>query len=156
MSRWDNFRRCPHREKNYARDGFYARTRGDEIKSPDLELNVLISMEEVTARVQEAVRKQMSDAEALKARKAAIARIEKESLDSSGLRSDVVSLYGGGEYWLYRYKKYTDVRLVFAPEQQIAFFGGDPDNFTYPRYCLDMALFRRLRERTVRWKASTT
>ena len=129
-------------EKNYARDGFYARTRGEEIKSPDLELNVLISMEEVTARVQEAVRKQMSDAEALKARKAEIARIEKESLDSSGLRSDVVSLYGGGEYWLYRYKKYTDVRLVFAPEQQIAFFGGDADNFTYPRYCLDMALFR--------------
>ena len=128
--------------KNYARDGFYARTRGEEIKSPDLELNVLISMQDVTARVQDAARKQTSEAEALQARKAEIARIEKESLDSSGLRSDVVSLYGGGEYWLYRYKKYTDVRLVFAPEQQIAYFGGDPDNFTYPRYCLDMALFR--------------
>ncbi len=129
-------------EKNYVHDGFYARTRGEEIKSPDLELNVLVSMEDVTARVQGVVTKQMADAEALKARKAEIAKIQKESLDSTGLRSDVVSLYGGGEYWLYRYKKYTDVRLVFAPEQQIAFFGGDADNFTYPRYCLDMALFR--------------
>ena len=76
------------------------------------------------------------------ARRAEIARIEKESQDKTGLRSDVVTLYQGGEYWLYRYKKYTDVRIVFAPEQQAAFFGGDPDNFTYPRYDLDMALFR--------------
>src|SRR6202008_2244578 len=75
-------------------------------------------------------------------RKAAIAEIERESQKKTGLRSDVVTLYQGGEYWLYRYKKYTDVRLVFAPEQPIAFFGGDPDNFTYPRYDLDIALFR--------------
>ena len=79
---------------------------------------------------------------ALKARDAEIAAIEKESKDKTGLRSDVVTLYNGGEYWLYQYKAYTDVRLVFAPEQQAAFFGGDPDNFTYPRYDLDMALFR--------------
>src|SRR6266542_4342927 len=84
----------------------------------------------------------MTDEQALKARKAEIAKIEKESLGSTSLRSDVISLYMGGEYWLYRYKKYTDVRLVFAPERQIAFYGGDPDNFTYPRYDLDMALFR--------------
>src|SRR5205823_12580186 len=76
------------------------------------------------------------------ARRAMIAEIEKESQDKTKLRSDVVTLYQGGEYWLYRYKKYTDVRLVFAPEQQAAFFGGDPDNFTFPRYDLDMALFR--------------
>src|SRR6202008_1515327 len=75
-------------------------------------------------------------------RKAAIAEIERESQKKTGLRSDVVTLYQGGEYWLYRYKKYTDVRLVFAPEQPVAFFGGDPDNFTYPRYDLDVALFR--------------
>ena len=99
-------------------------------------------MEDVTARVQGAAKGIADDAQALKAREAEIAAIEKESKDKTGLRSDVVSLYHGGEYWLYRYKAYTDVRLVFAPEQQAAFFGGDPDNFTYPRYDLDMALFR--------------
>ena len=71
-----------------------------------------------------------------------MAGIEKESLEKTGLRSDVVTLYQGGQYHLYRYKKYTDVRLVFAPEQQAAFFGGDPDNFGYPRYNLDICLFR--------------
>ena len=128
--------------KDYTNDGFYARSEAEEMKCPDLELNVLLSMENVTPRVQGSVKKEMSDKDALQARKAEIAKIEKESLDSTGLRSDVVALYAGGEYWLYRYKKYTDVRLVFAPEQQIAFFGGDPDNFTYPRYDLDAAFFR--------------
>jgi hypothetical protein len=129
-------------EHNFAVGVFYARTEAQELKCPDLELNVLISMENVTARVMAAVKPGMTDTEALKARRAEIAKIEKESLDATGLRSDVVSLYQGSEYWLYRYKKYTDVRLVFAPSQQIAFFGGDPDNFTYPRYDLDFALFR--------------
>jgi Peptidase S46 len=129
-------------QHNYLQEGFYARTAGEELKCPDLELNVLISMENVTARVLGAVQPGMTDAQALKARRAAIAQIEKESLDKTGLRSDVVPLYQDSEYWLYRYKKYTDVRLVFAPSEQIAFFGGDPDNFTYPRYDLDFALFR--------------
>ena len=92
--------------------------------------------------MQSAVTSAMSESDALKARKAEIAKIEKESTEKTGLRSDVITLYQGGEYWLYRYKKYTDIRLVFAPEQQIAFFGGDPDNFTYPRYDIDFALFR--------------
>ncbi len=129
-------------KKNYVDGGFYARSAAEEMKCPDLELNVLISMQNVTRQVQGAVKPGMSDKDALQARKSEIARIDKESLTSTGLRSDVVALYAGGEYWLYRYKKYTDVRLVFAPEQQIAFFGGDPDNFTYPRHDLDMALFR--------------
>lgn len=128
--------------KDYVKEGFYAKTQAEEMRCPDLELNVLISMKDVTERVQGVVKKGMSDKEALEARKAERAKIEKESLDSTGLRSDVISFYQGGEYWLYRYKKYTDIRLVFAPEQQIAFYGGDPDNFTYPRYDLDMALFR--------------
>jgi hypothetical protein len=128
-------------QKDYVTTGFYARTRAEEIKAPDLELNVLISTEDVTARVQGAVKSGMDEKQALDARRGEIARIEKENLDATGLRSDVIALYQGGEYWLYRYKKYTDVRLVFAPEEQIAFFGGDPDNFTYPRYDLDIALF---------------
>jgi hypothetical protein len=129
-------------QHDYASGVFYARTEAQELKCPDLELNILISMENVTARVMAAVKPGMTDTEALKARRAEIAGIQKESLGSTGLRSDVVQLYQGSEYWLYRYKKYTDVRLVFAPSQQIAFFGGDPDNFTYPRYDLDFALFR--------------
>jgi hypothetical protein len=130
------------KEHDYIQDGFYAATPGQEMKSPDLEVNVLVSMENVTARVVAALKTAKTAEEEFAARKAAIAGIERESQQKTGLRSDVVTLYNGGEYWLYRYKKYNDVRLVFAPEQQIAFFGGDPDNFTYPRYDLDMALFR--------------
>ncbi len=129
-------------QHNYIQDGFYATTPEQEMKSPDLEVNVLESMENVTAKVDAAAKGAKDDKEALKARTAAIGAIEKESTDKTSLRSDVVAFYNGGEYWLYRYKKYTDVRLVFAPEQQAAFFGGDPDNFTYPRYDLDMAIFR--------------
>jgi hypothetical protein len=129
-------------EHDYLRDGFYAAAEAQEMKSPDLEVNVLMSLENVTARVAEAVKGAKTTEAESAARRAAIAAIERESLDKTGLRSDVVTLYQGGEYWLYRYKKYTDVRLVFAPEQQTAFYGGDPDNFTYPRYDLDMALFR--------------
>ncbi len=127
---------------DYVKKGFYAQKPEDEIKCPDLEVNVLVSMEDVTKRVLTAVKPGMSDEEALKARKAERARIEKESMDKTGLRSDVVKLYHGGEYWLYRYQKYTDVRLVMAPERQAAYFGGDWDNFTYPRYDLDFAFFR--------------
>ena len=129
-------------EHDYLRDGFYAATPDAEMKSADLEVNVLVGMEDVTARVQGAAKGISDEAKALKAREAEVAAITKESKDKTGLRSDVVSFYQGGEYWLYTYKAYTDVRLVFAAEQQAAFFGGDPDNFTYPRYDLDMALFR--------------
>ena len=129
-------------EHDYVKNGFYAATPEQEMKSPDLEVNVLMSMEDVTPAVLAALKGAKTPEEEFAKRKAEIAKIERESLDKTGLRSDVVTLYQGGEYWLYRYKKYTDVRLVFAPEDQAAFFGGDPDNFTYPRYDLDMALFR--------------
>jgi len=129
-------------QKNYVQDGFRARNQAEELKCPDLELNVLVSMENVTTRVQGAVKAGMTEKQALDARRAESSRIQKESQDATKLRSDIVSLYSGGEYWLYRYRKYTDVRLVFAPEQQSAFFGGDPDNFTFPRYDMDFALVR--------------
>ncbi|HEY7543979.1 MAG TPA: S46 family peptidase [Blastocatellia bacterium] len=129
-------------EKDYLKEGFYARTRAEEIKSPDLELNVLVSIEDVTDRINAAVKQEMSPADAAAARRAEIAAIEKESRAATHLRSDVVTLYQGGRYNLYRYKAYTDVRLVFAPELDAAFFGGDPDNFNFPRFDLDMAFFR--------------
>ena len=127
---------------DYVKDGFYAATPDQEMKSPDLEVNVLVGMDNVTDRVNAAVKGAKNTEEEFAKRKGVIADIERESTEKTGLRSDVVTLYSGGEYWLYRYKKYTDVRLVFAVEQQTAFYGGDPDNFTYPRYDLDMALFR--------------
>jgi hypothetical protein len=129
-------------QKDLAKEGFVAKTRAEEIKAPSLELNVLQSIEDVTARVNGAVKAGTTDAEAFKARGAEIAAIEAESLKATGLRSDVVTLYQGGQYNLYRYKKYTDVRLVFVPEFQAAFFGGDPDNFNFPRFNIDMALVR--------------
>ena len=138
----DTLQKISDPQHNYLRDGFYAGKRADEIKSADLELNVLVSIEDVTARVNGAVNSGVSPDVAASARQNVIAQIEKESKDKTGLRSDVVTLYQGSAYHLYRYKRYDDVRLVFAPEQQIAFFGGDPDNFEYPRYDLDICIFR--------------
>lgn len=127
---------------DYVKDGFRAKTRVDELQCPDLELNVLMGIEDVTARVNAAVTAEMPTADAERARRAVMNAVEKESMDRTGLRSDVVTLYQGGEYHLYRYQKYTDVRLVFAPELSIAFFGGDPDNFEFPRFNLDVAFLR--------------
>ena len=128
--------------RDLTRNGFYAPTRGEELQCPDLEALVLVSFEDVTRRVLGSAAEGASDAAAAASRRAAIAAIEKQSLDATGLRSDVVTLYNGGEYWLYRYKRYTDIRLVFAPEEQIAYFGGDHDNFTFPRHDLDIAFLR--------------
>src|SRR5437868_10321185 len=138
----DTLQKISSEKNNYVRDGFYAKSQKDEVKATDLELNVLISTEDVTDRVNAAVKSEMSPDDANKARGNAIAQIEKESREKTGLRSDVVTLYQGAQYHLYRYKRYDDVRLVFAPEEQIAFYGGDPDNFEYPRYDLDIAIFR--------------
>jgi len=127
---------------DYMKEGFYAKTRSDEAKCPDLELNQLVGIEDVTAKIKDAAQPGMASAEAGQAQRAAMSNIEKECTSSTGLRCDVVTFYSGEVYNLYKYKKYTDVRLVFAPEFDIAFFGGDPDNFTYPRYDLDITFFR--------------
>ncbi len=138
----DTLHKVSTAEHDHYKEGFWAKSPSDEPKAPDLELNVLQSMEDVTDHVNAAVKPQMNPPEAFVARRAVISTIEKESLDKTGLRSDVVTLYQGGQYHLYRYKKYTDIRLVWAPEFSIAFFGGDPDNFEYPRFDLDVCLFR--------------
>ncbi len=138
----DTLSKLSTKEHDYYRDGYFAHSYKEEAKAPDLELNVLIGIEDVTARVNEAVMPGMDDAKAAETRRKATAAIEKEATEKNGQRNDVVTLYQGGQYHLYTYKKYTDVRLVFAPEFDIAFFGGDPDNFEYPRYDLDLCFFR--------------
>src|SRR5437763_10560249 len=138
----DALQKASSEQHNYLKEGFYAKANAEEIKCDDLELNMLISIEDVTARVNAPVKIGMSPDAAGKARENTIAQIEKESKDKTGLRSDVVTLYQGGAYHLYRYKRYDDVRIVFAPEQQMAFYGGDPDNFEYPRFDLDICIFR--------------
>ncbi|MBM3310472.1 MAG: S46 family peptidase [Candidatus Aminicenantes bacterium] len=129
------------KERNLMETGFYARTRAEELKAPGMELQVLQEVTDVTARVLGTETPGLAPAQAAEAREKAIAAIEKEA-SGSGLRATVVNLYSGMMYHLYAYRVYTDVRLVFAPEYPIAFFGGDPDNFTYPRYDLDITLFR--------------
>jgi len=129
-------------EKNLLKTGFLARTPDEELKCEDLELNVLWSIEDVTERVNSTASKTMSAGEANAARRKMIAQIESEAEKKTGFNSEVVTLYQGGRYHLYSYRRFTDVRLVMAPEQQIAFFGGDNDNFEFPRFDLDMCFFR--------------
>jgi len=138
----DTLQKLSSEKNNYVRDGFYAKTQAEEPRATDLELNVLMSIEDVTSRVTAALKPGLSAEQSAAARQKAIAEIEKESKEKTGLRSDVITLYQGGAYHLYRFKRYDDVRLVFAPEQQIAFYGGDPDNFEYPRFDLDICIFR--------------
>ena len=127
---------------DYIKTGFYAKTQADEAKCPNLELNELVGIEDVTDKVNAGLKPDMSAAEAGQAQRAAMSQVEKDCTTATGLRCDVVVFYSGQVYNLYKYKKYTDVRLVFAPEFDAAFFGGDPDNFTYPRYDLDITFFR--------------
>jgi hypothetical protein len=127
--------------KDYMKNGFYAPTRADEPKCPGVEFVVLEGIEDVTDKVNAAAKPGMSTADAGKAQREEMGNLEKDC-SVNGLRCDVVTLYSGAMYSLYKYKKYDDVRLVFAPEFDIAFFGGDPDNFEYPRYDLDISFFR--------------
>ncbi|MGL6226930.1 MAG: S46 family peptidase [Thermoguttaceae bacterium] len=138
----DTIQKLSTKEKDYVKNGFYAPTFEDELPCPDLEFIVLQNIEDVTAIINAAVEPGMKPEEAEKARRAVMNEMERESQELTGLKSEVITLFQGGLYHLYRYKKYNDVRLVFAPEQAIAFFGGDPDNFEFPRYDLDVCFFR--------------
>ena len=134
--------RVSDKDHDYVKNGFSAPTRKQEIKVPGLEVLTLMAMDNVTDRVNQAVKAGMPEQEAQKAREVEIEKIKQEMQVKSGLTCEHVNLYQGGEHWIYSYQKHTDVRLVFAPEQQIAFFGGDYDNFTFPRHNLDFSIFR--------------
>ena len=124
----DDLAKLSDEKNNYLRDGFHAKTRDQEIKCKGLELNVLTAIKDVTAEVEKAVPAGTAAAESFKLRTAKIAELEKGAADpEKNVRADVVTLYAGGQYHLYTFKKYTDIRLVFAPEKEAAFFGGDPD-----------------------------
>lgn len=141
----DTLQKISTKEKDFIKTGFYAKSQADEVPAKDLELNVLLSITDVTEKVNGATKPEMSSAEAGLARRKIMAEIESKALegkDQKKFRADIVTLYNGGAYHLYQFKKYTDVRLVFAPEKDIAFFGGDPDNFEFPRYDLDVCFFR--------------
>ena len=129
-------------KRDYQHEGFFARSNAEELPCPDLELKVLWETEDVTAAVNAAMAAADSPQRRNALRKETLARLEAERTKRTGLKTETVELYQGGEYWLYSYRTFKDVRLVCAPEEQIAFFGGDPDNFGFPRYNLDMAFFR--------------
>jgi Peptidase S46 len=128
--------------KDYVKEGFYAPTYGDEWKVPNMTLQILQSIEDVTAKVNAAVTPGMTPQEAQAARQKVQDAIVSESNSATGLQGRMVALYQGAVFNLYRYKVYNDVRLVFGVEYQTGFYGGDPDNFTYPRYCMDVSMFR--------------
>jgi len=128
-------------ERNLEEDGFLAGSLEEEIACPSQQISVLTETEEVTAQISAATAGK-SEQEAGEERRRTLTRLEQECEESSGLKCESVSLYQGGQHWLYKYKRYDDVRLVFAPENGIAAFGGDPDNFNFPRWCLDMSFLR--------------
>src|SRR5262249_31309015 len=129
-------------QHDYMKSGFYASSVSEELQCPGIEANVLIALEEVTAKVKDAAKDTAKPADALAKRNAAMAAIEKECTDKTHNHCAVVKLFAGERFDLYQYKRYTDIRLVFVSEFGIAFFGGNADNFEYPRYALDIAFLR--------------
>ncbi|MFM8940371.1 MAG: S46 family peptidase, partial [Phenylobacterium sp.] len=127
---------------DYVKDSFLARTRAEERTCPGVQAEILLSITDVSAEVTGATQG-LSGADFIKARNATYARLETASCGTDAtVRCQVISFYRGGQHKLYRYRKYSDVRLVFTPELGAAFFGGDPDNFNFPRYALDVGFLR--------------
>ena len=140
---WGCIRNLSTAEKNLSDEGFIARSRDEELQCPGQQISVLVDFDEVTDKIASATTG-MDEAEANEARKAELTRLESacEAAHDDEYSCEAVTLYNGGQYFIYRYKRYNDVRLVFAPELDIAAFGGDPDNFNFPRWCLDMTFLR--------------
>ena len=140
---WSCVRDLSDSEHNLSDEGFLAGNRSEERQCEGEQVSVLIDMDDVTSKIVAATSK-LKDAEANEARKAELTNLEAACEADSGdkLSCEAVSLYNGGQYFIYKYKRYDDVRLVFAPELDITAFGGDPDNFNFPRWCLDMSFLR--------------
>ena len=152
-------------EEDLLENGFYAASQEDERKVADLYVEQLLGVEDVTSRVHGASRVVRGDNERVQARRNKASEIEREltravAMQDSSLRVEVVELYSGGRYAAYTFRRFEDVRLVMAPEKRLGYFGGDPDNFTFPRYALDVSFFRAYDEAGVpavtsdyyRWK----
>ena len=129
-------------ENDLMKEGFYAPTRDKELKCPNLYVDQLIQIRDVTEEIASHLSPEMTTTEKEKARKEAIAAIKESAQNETGLQPEVITLYRGARHHLYLYKRYSDVRLVMCPEEAVANFGGDSDNFEFPRYCLDMTFFR--------------
>ncbi|MDE1145367.1 MAG: S46 family peptidase [Azospirillaceae bacterium] len=128
--------------RDLVREGFYATRAEEEIKCPDVEANQLLAITDATAQVKDALAGRTGEDYGVALRQV-LARLQRDCADGDDtLRCDVVELYRGGAYDVYKYRRYQDVRLVFTPEEDISFFGGDPDNFEFPRYDLDVAFLR--------------
>jgi len=140
---WGCIRNLSNEDRNLSDEGFMAVSQGEELQCPGQQVSVLVDFDDVTSRIADATA-DLEDAEANEARKAKLTDLESECEASADgeLSCEAVSLYNGGQYFIYKYKRYDDVRLVFAPELDIAAFGGDPDNFNFPRWCLDMSFLR--------------
>jgi V8-like Glu-specific endopeptidase len=140
---WGCIRNLSTPERNLSDEGFMAASQAEEMQCPGQQISVLVDMDDVTGKIAGAT-SDLPDAEANEARKAELTRLESacESKAGGKLRCEAVTLYNGGQYFIYKYKRYDDVRLVFAPELDIAAFGGDPDNFNFPRWSFDMSFLR--------------
>lgn len=129
-------------DSNLMKEGFYAPTRDKELKCPNLYVDQLMEIQDVTQEIASHLSPEMTTTEKEKVRKEAIAALKERAKNETGLQPEVVTLYRGARHHLYLYKRYSDVRLVMCPEEAVANFGGDRDNFEFPRYCLDMTFFR--------------
>jgi hypothetical protein len=138
---WGCVRDLSTEEKNLSNEGFVAANREQELQCPGARVSVLHQTEDITAKIHAATAGK-PEKEANEERKALLSRLEAECEENGELSCESVNLYHGGQFFLYKYRRYDDVRLVFSPELAVAAYGGDPDNFNFPRWNLDMSFLR--------------